>query len=295
MIYLSSFRFLSRLEDEKFFSSSDIKVHQNCYTSEYPFVMFRDRGLPEKFEFQDITVFCGNNGNRKSTILNVIAEALAVNRGSLFNRSEYFDNYTELCSYELAERIPSHSAIITSDDVFEGLLDIRRINEGIDSKRRVLIDEWIENRDESADARLHGIEDYDRWKRIVNSRRKKESQSKFLRSNLRGNITERSNGESALSLFVNKIQDNALYLLDEPENSLSPSNQLQLKYFLEDCVKSHGCQFIISTHSPFLLSLRGARIYDIDSVPMRVCKWTDLECVKVYQEFFEKKSFLFQK
>ena len=31
--------------------------------------------------------------------------------------------------------------------------------------------------------------------------------------------------------FVDLIQENALYLLDEPENSLSPQNQLQLKYF----------------------------------------------------------------
>lgn len=120
---------------------------------------------------------------------------------------------------------------------------------------------------------------------------RRTSQSQHLRSNLMRNVTERSNGESALSLFVDAIQDNALYLLDEPENSLSPSNQLELKYFLEDCVKNHGCQFIISTHSPFLLALQGAKIYDIESVPMQIRKWTDLECVKVYQQFFEEKSF----
>lgn len=103
-------------------------------------------------------------------------------------------------------------------------------------------------------------------------------------------IEERSNGESSLSLFVDAIRDNALYVLDEPENSLSPQNQLQLKYFIEDSVRNHGCQFIISTHSPFLLSLKSARIYDIDSVLVRECRWTELPSVKVYKDFFEEKS-----
>ena len=65
--------------------------------------------------------------------------------------------------------------------------------------------------------------------------------------NLMRNIQERSNGESALAYFVDSIQSDTLYLLDEPENSLSAGNQLKLKYFIEDCMKNYGCQFIIST------------------------------------------------
>ena len=104
------------------------------------------------------------------------------------------------------------------------------------------------------------------------------------------NIQERSNGESALSYFVDSIQENALYLLDEPENSLSPQNQLQLKYFIEDSVRNFGCQFVISTHSPFLLSLRGAHIYNIDEAPPAKRKWTELDCVKAYHDFFVEQS-----
>lgn len=293
MIYLSSFHLPSCREDEGFFSLGDVKIHQSYYLSEYPFVMFRERGLPDEFEFRDITIFCGDNGSGKSTILNVIAEALNVKRNSPFNQSAFFEDYVNLCYFAENKKVPLDSAILTSDDVFDCVLDIRKVNEGIDDKRKAIIEEWIENRGEFADTKLHGLQDYDRWKELVNSRRKSQSQSNFLRSKIKQNVLERSNGESALSLFVERIQDNALYLLDEPENSLSTSNQLKFKYFLEDCVKSHGCQFIISTHSPFLLALQGARIYDIDSVPMKTCKWTDLECVKVYQQFFEEKSFLF--
>ncbi len=103
-------------------------------------------------------------------------------------------------------------------------------------------------------------------------------------------MPEKSNGESALAFFVESVKDNALYLLDEPENSLSPQNQLQLKYFIEDSVRNYGCQFIVSTHSPFLLSLRYARIYDINVIPPQITPWTELECVRVYHDFFAERE-----
>ena len=297
MIYLKSFHFPSQHEEESFFniksSSFSPKNYRTCYTSKYPFGIFYNRELPVNFEFRDITVFCGNNGSGKSTILNIIAEALRLKRSSPFNRSDFFGEYTELCRYELTGNLSSYSSVVTSDDVFERVLDIRRINNGIDDRRDDLLKEWLESRSDSADAALHGIDDYNRFKRVSDARNKNISQSQFIRSHLVRNVQERSNGESALSLFVDSIHDNGLYILDEPENSLSPQNQLQLKYFIEDCVRFHGCQFIISTHSPFLLSLKGARIYDIDSVPVKECKWTDLGCVKVYKDFFEENSYRF--
>lgn len=297
MIYLRSFHLPSREEDEYYFNvhnkNFNKKNFRTCYTTKYPFGMFRERGLPDEIEFRDITVFCGNNGSGKSTILNVIAEKLKLKRTSPFNRSDFFDDYVSLCRHKLSGSLSADSSVITSDDVFERVLDIRRINDGIDCKREDLLREWLENNGDDADTKLHGLDDYDRWKKVKDARSKNMSQSQYLRSRLVRNIEERSNGESALSLFVDAIADDALYLLDEPENSLSPSNQLELKYFIEDCVRNHGCQFIISTHSPFLLSLKGAKIYDIDSIPVKVQRWTELECVRVYKDFFEENSYKF--
>ena len=101
------------------------------------------------------------------------------------------------------------------------------------------------------------------------------------------NVQEQSNGESGLYYFTNSIKENSLYLLDEPENSLSASLQLKLKSFLEDSARFYHCQFIISTHSPFLLSMQGAKIYDLDSDPIDVKPWTQLENVKTYYSFFK--------
>lgn len=293
MIYLSTFHFPSRDEDESFFFGFNPKNMRNCYTTKYPFEMFRYRGLPDDFEFNDITIICGNNGSGKSTILNVIAEKLNLKRTSPFNRSDFFEDYVKLCDYTLDRKLSCNSRVITSDDVFDRVLDIRRVNNGIDSKREDLLREWLDSNSDNADTTLHGLDDYERWKKVADARNKNKSQSQFLRSRLIRNVQERSNGESSLSLFVDNIVDDALYLLDEPENSLSPSNQLELKYFIEDCVRNHGCQFIISTHSPFLLSLKGARVYDIDSNPVRICKWTELECVRVYRDFFNENDYAF--
>lgn len=83
------------------------------------------------------------------------------------------------------------------------------------------------------------------------------------------------------------IDKEALYLLDEAENSLSPERQLELLQFIQDSARFYGCQFIIATHSPFLLSLKDTWIYDFDTNPARVRPWTELKNVRNYYNFFK--------
>ena len=47
------------------------------------------------------------------------------------------------------------------------------------------------------------------------------------------NIRENSNGESAFRYFTERIDRRGLYLLDEPENSLSPQRQIELIEYIE--------------------------------------------------------------
>ena len=101
------------------------------------------------------------------------------------------------------------------------------------------------------------------------------------------NVREYSNGESAYRYFTEKIGENGLYLLDEPENSLSPKRQMELMGFIEDSARFFGCQFVISTHSPFLLAMAGAKIYDLDENPVDVTPWTELKNVRTYYDFFK--------
>lgn len=48
------------------------------------------------------------------------------------------------------------------------------------------------------------------------------------------NIRENSNGESAFRYFTERIDRRGLYLLDEPENSLSPQRQIELIEYIDE-------------------------------------------------------------
>ena len=139
---------------------------------------------------------------------------------------------------------------------------------------------------------MSSLEDYDQLKKIVRAR--KRTQSKYVREELGMNVRTFSNGESAFKYFTNKITEDRLYLLDEPENSLSPERQMELCQFISDSARFMGCQFVISTHSPFLLSMRGAKIYDLDSDPVDVRRWTELKNVRTYYDFFKQHQNAFE-
>jgi predicted ATPase len=77
-------------------------------------------------------------------------------------------------------------------------------------------------------------------------------------------LHEQSHGESFLSLFLNRFNGQAIYLLDEPEAALSPQRQLAFLRVMHDLVKEQNCQFIIATHSPIILGYPEATILSFD-------------------------------
>lgn len=150
----------------------------------------------------------------------------------------------------------------------------------------MLFEEYLDTK--FAKFRMKSLDDYEQLKRVNNARRK--TQSQFIRSELMDNVREYSNGESAFLYFTEKVTENALFLLDEPKNSLSPAKQQELVKFIEDSARFFGCQFVIATHSPFVLAIRGAKIYDLDEEPVDVKRWTELENVRAYYDFFKKHA-----
>ena len=87
---------------------------------------------------------------------------------------------------------------------------------------------------------------------------------------------------------MNKIDTQGLILLDEPENSLSCERQEELAEYIENSARFSGSQFIIASHSPFILSIKGAKVYDMDENPVCVKKWTEVDNVRRYYDFFNK-------
>ena len=253
------------------------------YDTFYPFQVLSKHGLT-RLDFEPVTILYGGNGSGKTTALNVIAEKLALDRDTLYNRSNFFEDYTGMCDYEEEMPIPKESRIITSDDVFDFMLNLRSINDGINLKKEQLFADYLE--DKYSHFQMKSLDDYERLKKVNMAKRK--TQSRYVRENLMDNVREHSNGESAFIYFSEEINENGLYLLDEPENSLSPERQQELLRFLQDSARFFGCQFIIATHSPFLLSMNGAKIYDMDEEPVDIKRWTELDNVRAYYDFFKK-------
>ncbi len=279
MIYLSHFDFPNEDREYNFI----LGQKRTCYDTYYPFKILSKNNL-SMLDFEPVTILYGGNGSGKSTALNVIAEKLELDRDTLYNRTNFFEDYTDMCSYELETPLTRDSRIITSDDVFDFMLNLRTINEGIDRKREDLFEDYLDTK--YSKFRMKSLDDYEQLKKVNTARR--TTQSQYIRNNLVGNVREHSNGESAFIYFCEKIKEPGLYLLDEPENSLSPEKQQELLKYLEDSARFFDCQFIIATHSPFLLSMRNAKIYDMDENPVDIKRWTELANVRTYYEFFKK-------
>lgn len=158
MIYLSHFEFPDG--DMEFDFLMEIK--RKCYDTFYPFQILPKHDL-RMLDFEPITILYGGNGSGKTTALNVIAEKLELERDSLYNRSNFFEDYTRLCRFEADVPIPKGSRIITSDDVFDFMLNLRSINDGINLKREELFEEYLGAK--YSKFRMKSLDDYEQLKK----------------------------------------------------------------------------------------------------------------------------------
>lgn len=291
MVYLRNFNLPSFQDEENI--TSHWKTNLTTGTGLYPFNIFSSKEFYSLSFESPITIIYGDNGSGKSTLLNIIAEKLKLKHSAAYNRTHWFNEYISYCNYE--GNIPEQSKIITSDDVFDCMLGFREMNLGIEHNRDIIVDKFMNIRNEKEKNTL-SLKDYvnkidcsnpksfiefeEVWEAV------KGSLNQFQKKRIRKNIPGKSNGENSIVYFYNKIQENALYLLDEPENSLSPERQLELLEYIQNSTIGCGCQFIIATHSPFLLSLKRSQIYDLDDIPVRTKKWTELKNVRLYRNFF---------
>lgn len=285
MVYLRSFILPGRAREEA-----------RLYCHDYPFGIFPNLAL-HTISFENVTVFCGGNGTGKTTLLNVIAESLQLRRLGLFNTSEVFQTYCKMCDWDIYHDIaPAGSTIFTSDDVFAEILDRRQNNAIIEEQRKTASDVYAHERAEDFSGnllQLRSLSDYDALDRRIRSRRLSKTQ--FVNADGGTYPLMDSNGQHALAFYKTHFQENALYLLDEPENSLSPVYQEELAAWITDCARVFGCQFIIASHSPFFLSLPHAVVYDFDSIPVTIRPWWENRNMQSwFRLFWENKDRFFQ-
>ena len=260
--------------------------------SGYPFHIFLEKQL-FNIEFEPVTIFYGDNGSGKSTLLNIISETInkdkqVMSRKKPLVNSEYFDTYIAKCKYYLENNIPTESKIILSEDIFENILSKRIENQKKNEGRKELEKQYMQYKYNPVN--YSSLEDLS-----ISVETRNKTQSKFIKSRIEENSKEFSNGQTSLEFFDKELKENGLYLLDEPENSLSPKFQIELIQLLLELSRFFKCQFIIATHSPFLLSIPNAKIYDLDSIPVIPKKWYELENMKIYYNFFKENKSKFER
>ena len=105
---------------------------------------------------------------------------------------------------------------------------------------------------------------------------------------------DQSHGESFMWLVNHRFFGNGLYILDEPEAALSPQRQLSLLVAINNLIKS-GSQFIISTHSPILLSYPDAMIYQLNTEGIEKVNYEDAENVKLTRDYLNNPDVFLKK
>ena len=319
MVYLENFYFPSVEEEEEelqrfFYSKEDRRPIEPAlnYIAEkvYPFSLLAHRLTC--LDFEPITILYGGNGSGKSTILNVISNKLHISREAPYNSSYLMEKYVKMCSfktdlhytgeefdflgkcnhkYDIAEI----SKVITSDDVFKKMIERRLKDEQKRFKSEMLIEEKTNQKRHCIMPKSINLEDRRSVEEFNHFYTMRESSyTQYLKKTIGEVEPSFSNGETGLMYLIEQIADPGLYLLDEPENSMSCETQLKLVEFIELSARAFNTQFIIATHSPFLLSIPNAKIYNLDTRPVSLSKWWELENMKRYFQIFNKYQTEFQ-
>ena len=102
-----------------------------------------------------------------------------------------------------------------------------------------------------------------------------------------GSLVTKSHGQSCMAYFESMYRVKGLHFLDEPEAALSPRTQLQLLSLISEISRVGQAQFIISTHSPILMSCDTAVIYSFDGDTVEKVSYQETMHYRIYRQFFE--------
>lgn len=322
MIYITNFRLPGRESEEAYLNSfySGYCGH-TYYQATYPFQLYPEMGL-HTIEFEPITIFYGGNGSGKSTLLNIVSQKVKAKRSSPYNTSVHMDSYVEMCSFTTDMRwcgeefsltgnrsskydIGDITHVITSDDIFRTLLSERVRREQILIKSKMFVESCytMKRKKRHEDEELYDKEgnllipkslnfetgeNVDKFRERINARKK--SYSKLMWEKFgKEEETGLSNGENSIMQISQLMEQEGVYILDEPENSLSPEMQHKLSQLIVYMAGYNNCQIIIATHSPFILGIDGARVYNLDARPAGVSRFDELESIRYLYDFLSRR------
>ncbi len=231
----------------------------------FPFCLPFVESIREVEISSEILFFVGENGSGKSTLL----ESLALASKRINIGASDFDKEQSLQEIKsLADQLTLGWSRRTSKGFFlraEDFFGFIRRNKELESE----FDEYIERFKD--DARVRGYMQSN--KNAINSRYGRD-------------LNDFSHGEGFLNFFKSRIVPGGLYLIDEPEAALSPQRQLAFIFFVHEMAQQ-GCQFIIATHSPIVLSAPNSQIWKFAEDGISTANYHDLDHVRFTKSFLD--------
>jgi len=194
-----------------------------------------------------VTIFAGDNGSGKSTLPETLALSLNLPLiGGYITSHDGFEAAGILQQFLRIEwkRQTAKGFFFRAEDFSDFLHSAERekgkIKNDLSGLKGKVDDSVINRLSESMNFSLHKMrEDYG------------------------DNMQAFSHGEAYLKILETRITDKGIYLPDEPEAALSPLKQLSLIALILEILKHNNAQFILSTHSPVLMGIPNATIYEM--------------------------------
>jgi predicted ATPase len=216
-----------------------------------------------------INFIIGDNGTGKSTLIESIAFRLQLPHidGSEYSKSS-FESSIQLASFlELEFNIDRPIGFFFRAEDFGDYMNS------------------IDRRDEVLNKQLKELDGEVPDHIIKEMKENANYQIYHMRLNYGQELTNMSHGEAYMQIIQEKIKGKGIYILDEPEAALSPAKQLSLIYQIQEHLKTNQSQFIIATHSPILMSMPNATIYEISEEAMLKTALEDTEHYSITKNF----------
>lgn len=240
---------------------------QNPFPFNIPAVKFAKQiSLDEK-----TTIFVGDNGCGKSTLLESIAYSINTPLiGGFIGSAKGFEAARLLKPFLKIEwgRESSRGFFFRAEDFSAFIDSVEKENSKIAhdlSELKGQVDNSItEKMSENMNYSLHQ-----------------------MRKNYGENMQAFSHGEAYLRILQTRILNKGIYLLDEPEAALSPLKQLSLIAFILEVLKNKNAQLIIATHSPILIGIPGASLYEIQDDGMQEVTFKETDHYRITKAFLD--------
>ncbi len=223
------------------------EIESDLYLKNISAVKYLEKNRKLTFN-KPITVFVGENGTGKSTLLEAIAVAFGFNAegGTVNFRFETKRSHSELHKHLTVVKrgYPKDGYFLRAESFYNAATYIDKVYE---SELQMGMDTPY------GDVSLH----------------------------------EQSHGESFMSLVENKFRGEGLYILDEPEAALSPMRILRLLVNIKE-LADEGAQFIIATHSPFIMALPGADVFEFSAKGIKAVDYKETEHFLLTKDFVSR-------